>query len=62
MATVNRQEVIDSAIKSKYTIVGIGAQDIREGNKKYILAIVWQLMRTHILHIIGNKNEEELVN
>ena len=62
MAIVNRQEVIDSAIKSKYTIVGIGAQDIREGNKKYILAIVWQLMRAHTLQIIGNKTEEELVN
>ncbi len=61
-ATVNCQEVIDSAIKSKYTIVGIGAQDIREGNKKYILAIVWQLMRAHTLQIIGNKSEEELVN
>ena len=61
-ATVNCQEVIDSAIKSKYTIVGIGAQDIREGNKKYILAIVWQLMRAHTLQIIGNKTEEELVN
>jgi hypothetical protein len=62
LAIVNRQEVIDSAIKSKYTIVGIGAQDIREGNKKYILAIVWQLMRAHTLQIIGNKTEEELVN
>ncbi len=62
LATVNRQEVIDSAIKSKYTIVCFGVQDIREGNKKYVLAIVWQLMRTHILQIIGNKNEEELVN
>ena len=62
MAIVNRQEVIDSAIKSKYTIECFGVQDIREGNKTYILAIVLQLMRTHILHIIGNKNEEELVN
>ena len=40
MATVNRQEVINSSIISKYSIVGFGTQDIREGNKKYILAVV----------------------
>ena len=37
MATVNRQEVIDSAIKSKYTNECFGVQEIREGNKTYIL-------------------------
>ena len=37
LATVNRQEVIDSAIKSKYTIECFGVQEIREGNKTYIL-------------------------
>ena len=61
-ATVNCQEVIDASKKSKYTIVGIGAQDIREGNKKYILAIVWQIMRAHTLQVIGGKTEEELVS
>ena len=61
VATVNCQEVIDSAKKCKYSVIGIGAQDIREGNKKYILAIVWQIMRTHTLQIIGNKTEEELI-
>jgi plastin-1 len=58
---VNCQEVIDAAKKSKYSIVGIGGSDIREGNKKYILAIVWQLMRAHTLQIIGNKTEEDLL-
>ena len=61
VATVNCQEVIDSAKKCKYSVIGIGAKDIREGNKKYILAIVWQIMRTHTLQIIGNKTEEELI-
>ena len=59
--TVNCQEVIDASKKSKYQIIGIGGGDIRDGNKKYILAIVWQMMRAHSLQVIGNKTEEELV-
>ena len=59
--TVNCNEVIDASKKSKYHIVGIGGGDIRDGNKKYILAIVWQMMRAHSLQVIGNKTEEELI-
>ena len=59
--TVNCNEVIDASKKSKYHIVGIGGGDIRDGNKKYILAIVWQMMRDHSLQVIGNKTEEELI-
>ena len=57
----NCGEVIDASKKSKYHIGGIGGGDIRDGNKKYILAIVWQMMRQHSLQIIGNKTEEELI-
>ena len=60
--TVNCNEVIDASKKSKYHIVGIGGGDIRDGNKKYILAIVWQMMRAHSLQVIGNKTEEELIS
>ena len=59
--TVNCNEVIDASKKSKYHIVGIGGGDIRDGNKKYILAIVWQMMRAHSLQVIGGKTEEELI-
>ena len=58
----NCDEVIEASKKSKYKIIGIGGGDIRNGNKKYILAIVWQMMRQHSLQIIGNKTEEELVS
>ena len=58
---VNCNEVIDVSKKSQYHIVGIGGRDIRDGNKKYILAIVWQMMRAHSLQVIGNKTEEELI-
>ena len=59
--TANCNEVIDASKRSNYKIVGIGGGDIRDGNKKYILAIVWQMMRAHSLQVIGNKTEEELV-
>jgi plastin-1 len=58
----NCDEVIEASKKSKYKIIGIGGGDIRNGNKKYILAIVWQMMRQHSLQVIGNKTEEELVS
>ena len=60
--TVNCTEAVNAAKKSGYSIVGIGGSDIREGNKKYILAIVWQLMRAHTLQVIGGKSEEELLH
>ena len=44
------------------TLVGIGAEDIRDGNKKLVLAIVWQLVRLHYLQIIGSKTEQDLIN
>ena len=58
---INCNEVIDASKKSKYQIIGIGGTDIRDGNKKYILAIVWQMMRAHSLQIIGNQTEEGLI-
>lgn len=41
--------------------MGIGAQDIQEGNKKLTLAIVWQLVRIHYLQIIGSKTEADII-
>ena len=58
---VNCQEAVDASKKCGFSIVGIGGADIREGNKKYILAIVWQLMKAHSLQVIGGKTEEELL-
>jgi len=45
----------------KIQTVGIGAVDIRDGNKKLVLAIVWQLCRLHYLQIIGSKTEVDLL-
>jgi hypothetical protein len=42
-------------------MVGVGAQDIVDGVKKNILAMVWQLMKVHYLKIIGNKTDAQIL-
>jgi plastin-1 len=42
-------------------MIGIGSEDIREGRKQGVLAIVWQLMRTHYLQIIGSKTDAQIL-
>ncbi|CAH1103366.1 unnamed protein product [Psylliodes chrysocephalus] len=53
----------------KFSLVGIGGQDINEGNVTLTLALVWQLMRAYTLSILtrlahsGNPMvEKEIVN
>jgi plastin-1 len=57
----NCNVAVESMKKGGFKAVGIGGMDIHEGNKKLILALIWQLMRSHSLQIIGGKSEEELV-
>ena len=42
-------------------MVGVGAQDITDGHKKNILAMIWQVMRIHYLKIIGSKTDKDLL-
>jgi len=37
----------------KFSLVGIGGSDIADGNKKLLLAFVWQLMRYHTLKFLA---------
>ena len=41
--------------------VGIGGVDIVDGNKKLILAIIWQLMRVDVNDQVGGVKEDDLV-
>lgn len=52
---------VESMKKAGFKAVGIGGMDIHDGNKKLILALIWQLMRSHSLQIVGGKTEEELI-
>jgi len=58
---INCQVAVDACKKMNLVLAGIGAEDIRDSNKKLILAIVWQLVRIHYLQIIGSKTENDLV-
>jgi plastin-1 len=58
---VNCGEAVEACKKAGFSIIGIGGTDIHEGNKKYILAIVWQLMRAHTLQVVGSKSEDDLL-
>lgn len=58
---INCQVAIDACKKMNIVLAGIGAEDIRDSNKKLILAIVWQLVRIHYLQIIGSKTEQDLI-
>lgn len=59
---INCQVAIDAIGKLDVTLASVGAEDIRDGNKKLVLAIVWQLVRCHYLQIIGSKTEQDLLN
>lgn len=42
-------------------LIGVGGPDLTKGDKKSILACVWQLARYGYLKVIGNKTEDDLV-
>jgi len=53
----------------KFSLVGIGGQDIQTGNKKLTLAIIWQAMRMYVLGYLkvlskGGKDitDEDIIN
>ena len=46
----------------KFSVVGIGGQDLVDGNKKLTLALIWQLVYKHTLMTIGGTDEKQLLN
>jgi plastin-1 len=50
----NCQVAVDTGLKApfKFSLVGIQGADINDGNKTLTLAIVWQLMRHHVISIL----------
>lgn len=41
----NGNYVVDLGKMMKFSLINVGGLDIVDGNKKLILAIIWQLMR-----------------
>jgi plastin-1 len=58
---INCGLIIEASKKIGLKIPGIGGSDFTEGNKKNVIAVVWQLVRMHYLQIIGSMTEEDLV-
>ena len=59
---INCNVAFEACEKLKIKLVGIGPADIRDGHKKLVLAIVWQLVRLHYMQIIGSKTEQDLID
>jgi plastin-1 len=57
----NCNVAIDSMKKGGFKAPGIGGGDIYDGNKKLTLALIWQLMRSHSLQVVGGKTEKDMV-
>jgi len=49
----NDNYAIELGKQLKFSLVGIGGSDITDGNKKLLLALVWQLMRYHTLKFLA---------
>lgn len=57
----NCNVAIESAKKADVKLIGVGAENIRKGDKKDILAVVWQLVRLHYLQLLGSKEEKDII-
>lgn len=58
---INCTQVVNVCKNIGLKLPGIGGQDFVEGNKKSIIAAVWQLVRLNYLQVLGTKTEEDLV-
>uniref|UniRef100_I3J9N9 Plastin-3 n=1 Tax=Oreochromis niloticus TaxID=8128 RepID=I3J9N9_ORENI len=47
---------------AKFSLVGIGGQDLNDGNATLTLALVWQLMRRYTLNVLEDLGDGEKVN
>ncbi|XP_073919703.1 plastin-3 isoform X2 [Castor canadensis] len=47
---------------AKFSLVGIGGQDLNDGNQTLTLALVWQLMRRYTLNVLEDLGEGQKAN
>ncbi|XP_061090284.1 plastin-3 isoform X2 [Conger conger] len=48
--------------EAKFSLVGIGGQDLNDGNATLTLALVWQLMRRYTLNVLEDLGDGEKAN
>lgn len=58
--SIEGQVAVDTGLKLpfKFSLVGIQGADINDGNKTLTLAIVWQLMRHHVISILKSLSDD----
>ncbi|KAG8144685.1 hypothetical protein E2320_013151 [Naja naja] len=47
---------------AKFSLVGIGGQDLNDGNPTLTLALIWQLMRRYTLNVLQNLGDGQKIN
>ncbi|XP_064194774.1 plastin-1 [Anguilla rostrata] len=48
--------------EARFSLVGIGGENINEGSKMHTLSLVWQLMRRYTLKVLSDLGDGEKVN
>ncbi|TNN79201.1 Plastin-3 [Liparis tanakae] len=58
----NCNYAVELGKSAKFSLVGIGGQDLNDGNATLTLALVWQLMRRYTLNVLEGLGDGQKVN
>lgn len=58
----NCNYAVELGKSAKFSLVGIGGQDLNDGNATLTLALVWQLMRRYTLNVLEELGDGQKVN
>ncbi|XP_068572460.1 plastin-3-like [Cebidichthys violaceus] len=58
----NCNYAVELGKSAKFSLVGIGGQDLNDGNATLTLAVVWQLMRRYTLNVLEGLGDGQKVN
>ncbi|XP_059913690.1 plastin-3-like [Gadus macrocephalus] len=58
----NCNYAVDLGKSAKFSLVGIGGQDLNDGNATLTLALVWQLMRRYTLNVLEDLGDGQKAN
>ncbi|KAF7660876.1 hypothetical protein LDENG_00273280 [Lucifuga dentata] len=61
-ANMKKLENLELGKSAKFSLVGIGGQDLNDGNATLTLALVWQLMRRYTLNVLEDLGDGQKVN
>uniref|UniRef100_A0A3Q3S5Q9 Plastin-3 n=1 Tax=Mastacembelus armatus TaxID=205130 RepID=A0A3Q3S5Q9_9TELE len=62
LLSFNCNYAVELGKTAKFSLVGIGGQDLNDGNATLTLALVWQLMRRYTLNVLQELGDGQKVN